>query len=175
MDKKKRKIKSLLEETGALKFGDFELSSGKKSDYYIDIKKASTFPTFLKLIGNVIAEKSSEIDKLAGVALGGVPLVVSASIYSKKPYLMIRKEKKEYGTSERIEGNFSKEDKIMMVEDVTTTGKSLYEAVKTLRDLGTNVNKAIVVVDRNEGAKEFLKSHKIDLISILEADEILKE
>lgn len=175
MKKNIEKIRSLLEETGALKFGEFELSSGKKSNYYIDIKKASTSPVFLKLVGKEILRKAGDVDKLAGVALGGIPLVVAASMYSQKPYLMIRKKKKEYGTTERVEGALSPKDQILMVEDVTTTGNSLLDAVETIREVGGEVKKAVVVVDREEGAKKLLKNHEVDLNPLLRASDLINK
>ncbi len=171
----KKEIKKLLKKTGALKFGEFKLSSGKKSNYYIDIKKASTEPSFLETIGKEISNEVNEEDKLAGVALGGIPLVVTASIYSDKPYLMIRKQKKQYGTAERIEGNFSPNEEIMLIEDVTTTGNSLLDAVKTIRKAGGTVKKAMVVVDRDEGAIELLEKNEVNLIPLLSSKDLLKE
>ncbi|PTD93448.1 orotate phosphoribosyltransferase [archaeon SCG-AAA382B04] len=175
MEQRKQKLKEILKKTGALKFGEFKLSSGKKSDYYIDIKKASTFPEFIKLIGKEISEKLEDADRLAGVALGGIPLVVSASIYSKKPYIMIRKQKKEYGTKERIEGEFNPNDDVVMIEDVTTTGNSLLNAIKIIREQNVEIKKSIVVVDRGEGAKELLKKHGVELIPIFESKDLVKD
>ncbi|MDO5824982.1 MAG: orotate phosphoribosyltransferase, partial [Methanosphaera sp.] len=105
MNEYKNKLIELLKENDVIKFGDFTLSSGKKSDYYVDMKKAITEPEILECVAHLITENIDEdIDKIAGPALGAVPIATATSLISKKPMLMIRKEKKSYGTSKQIEG-----------------------------------------------------------------------
>lgn len=163
---------------GAIKFGDFTLASGKKSRYYVDIKKASTNPRILKIIAHAIKEKISShsisADYIGCVALGGVPIAVAVSLETGSPLIIIRKEVKEYGTKGQIVGEFDKERAVLMVEDVATTGGSVLKAIKTLRDEGLVVRHVIVVVDREEGAAGALDDAGVELIPLVRVSELMK-
>ncbi len=165
-------LKEKLIECGAIKFGEFVLASGKKSKYYVDIKKASTKYEILELMGNMLAEKVKG-DILAGVELGAVPLVAITAIKAKRDYLIIRKEKKGYGTSKLIEGDYKDGQEVDIIEDVVTTGGSVLRAIKILRSAGLTVNRVICVVDREEGGKENLEKEGVELISLIKARELL--
>ena len=104
-----------------------------------------------------------DIDKVAGPALGAVPIATAVSLESKLPLLMIRKEKKGYGTSKLIEGELNEGDNVIVVEDVSTTGGSLLKAIRAINDNGGNVKRAFVVVDREEGAIETFEKKGITL------------
>ena len=155
----------LLKENGVFLEGDFTLSSGKKSNYYINMKKAITEPEILSTISKLITQKIDldDIDKVAGPALGAVPIDTAVSLESKLPLLMIRKEKKGYGTSKLIEGELNEGDNVIVVEDVSTTGGSLLKAIRAINDNGGNVKRAFVVVDREEGAIETFEKEGITL------------
>ena len=155
----------LLKENEVFLKGDFTLSSGKKSDYYINMKKAITNPEILSTISKLIYDeiKDESVDKIAGPALGAVPIATALSLDSKIPLLMIRKEKKGYGTSKLIEGELNQNDEVVVVEDVSTTGGSLLKAINAIKDNGGIVKKAFVVVDRNEGAIENFKELGLEL------------
>lgn len=155
----------LLKENGVFLEGDFTLSSGKKSNYYINMKKAITEPEILSTISKLITQKIDldDIDKVAGPALGAVPIAAAVSLESKLPLLMIRKEKKGYGTSKLIEGELNEGDNVIVVEDVSTTGGSLLKAIRAINDNGGNVKRAFVVVDREEGAIETFEKEGITL------------
>jgi len=165
MDNKKSELITLLKDNHVVKYGKFTLSSGKKSDYYVDMKRAITDPTILSKIAEIISEKimDQKIDKIAGPALGAIPIVTAVSIVSSIPMLMIRKAKKDYGTSELIEGDLNKDDAVIVLEDVTTTGNSLLKAIQAVSSNGGSVMKAFVVVDRDEGAIENLKDEGVEL------------
>ncbi|MCI7428414.1 MAG: orotate phosphoribosyltransferase [Methanobrevibacter sp.] len=155
----------LLKENGVFLEGDFTLSSGKNSNYYINMKKAITEPEILSTISKLITQKIDldDIDKVAGPALGAVPIATAVSLESKLPLLMIRKEKKGYGTSKLIEGELNEGDNVIVVEDVSTTGGSLLKAIRAINDNGGNVKRAFVVVDREEGAIETFEKEGITL------------
>ena len=145
----------ILKENKVFEEGDFTLASGKNSNYYVNMKRAITEPEILSTIAKLINEKvDDDIDKIAGPALGAVPIATAVSLESGKPLLMIRKEKKGYGTSKLIEGDLLEGDNVILVEDVTTTGGSLLKAINAILDNGGVVKKAFVVVDREEGAME---------------------
>lgn len=167
-----------LREAESVKFGEFELSHGGKSNYYIDKYLFETNPSCLRVIGEEIARHLDSIDeddkKLAGVALGAVPLVAIASIKVRNPYLIVRKEQKDYGTAKQIEGHYSDGEEVVVIEDVTTTGQSALNAVSVLRQAGLEVNRVVVVVDRQEGAEDQLNKHNVELEPLLTADALLK-
>ena len=165
-------LKEKLIECGAIQFGDFTLTSGKKSKYYVDIKKASTKHEILELMGDMLAQHvKGEI--LAGVELGAVPLVAITAVKAKRDYLIIRKERKEHGTSKLIEGDFQRGMTVDIIEDVVTTGGSVLRAVKILRENGLKVKRVICVVDREEGGRENLEKEGVELISLLTAGDLL--
>ncbi|WP_458403539.1 orotate phosphoribosyltransferase [Methanobrevibacter sp.] len=163
----------LLKENEVFLEGDFTLSSGKKSSYYINMKKAITEPKILSTISKLISDKikDDEIDKVAGPALGAVPIATAVSLESELPLLMIRKEKKGYGTSKLIEGELIEGDNVIVVEDVSTTGGSLLKAIKAIQENGGNVKRAFVVVDRQEGAIEEFEKAGIKLEPLITVNE----
>ncbi len=171
----KKVLMDLLQKNEVIKVGNFVLSSGKESNYYVDMKKAITQPPILAIIAEIISQKikDEDITKIAGPALGAVPIATAISLESGKPLLMIRKSKKGYGTSNLIEGELKKGDQVVVVEDVTTTGNSLLKAIKAIEDNGGLVKRAFVVVDRLEGAKENLKSYGVNLEPLIVVEEFL--
>ena len=169
----KEQLIDLLKENEVFLEGDFTLSSGKKSNFYINMKKAITEPKILSTISKLITEKinDDEIDKVAGPALGAVPIATAVSLESELPLLMIRKEKKGYGTSKLIEGELNEGDSVIVVEDVSTTGGSLLKAIKAIQENGGNVKRAFVVVDRQEGAIEEFEKAGITLEPLITVNE----
>ncbi len=166
----------ILKENHVFEQGNFTLASGKKSNYYVNMKRAITNPEILSVIAKLISEKidNEKIDKVAGPALGAVPIATAVSLESKLPLLMIRKEKKGYGTSKLIEGDLEKGDNVIVVEDVTTTGGSLFKAIHAIEDNGAIVKKAFVVVDREEGALDSFKSKGIDFEPLILVNELFE-
>ncbi|WP_251341736.1 orotate phosphoribosyltransferase [Haloplanus halophilus] len=161
-----------LRDADAVKFGEFELSHGGTSDYYVDKYLFETDPECLRLIAAAFAERIDE-PKLAGVALGAVPLVAVTSAETGRPYVIARKQEKEYGTGNRIEGRLDEGDRVVVLEDIATTGKSALDAVDALREAGAVVDRVLVVVDREEGARELLAEHGIELDALLTASDLL--
>jgi len=168
IDQKKHLI-ALLKANDVIKFGKFTLSSGRESDYYVDMKKAITDPEILSCVAKIIFDKIKDenIDKIAGPALGAIPIATAVSLHSGIPMLMIRKSQKDYGTSKLVEGEIQEKDRIVVVEDVTTTGNSLLKAIKALSNNGGRISRAFVVVDREEGAENYLKSHGVILEALV--------
>ena len=158
----------------AVKFGEFELSHGGTSDYYIDKYLFETDPECLRLIADAFAERVGET-VLAGVALGAVPLVAATSVATGNPYVIARKKQKEYGTGNRIEGQLAAGEEVVVLEDIATTGQSAVDAVEALREAGAVVHRVIVVVDREEGARERLADNDVDLEALLTATELLAD
>ena len=123
----------------------------------------------------MIKQHSIEADYIGCVALGGVPIAVAVSLETDLPLIIIRKEAKEYGTKGQIVGDFIRNSRVLMVEDVATTGGSVLKAIELLRDEGLVVEHVIVVVDREEGALLALLKAGVDLIPLVKASELLKE
>ncbi|WP_248908741.1 orotate phosphoribosyltransferase [Halocatena marina] len=167
-----RDLIEALQTVDAVQFGTFELSHGGTSDYYVDKYLFETDPHCLGLIADAFAERISE-SKLAGVALGAVPLVTATSVGTDLPYVIVRKKTKEYGSGNRIEGVLEDGEEVVVLEDVATTGQSAIDAVGALREAGATVNRVLVVVDREEGASERLKAEGIELEALLTASELL--
>lgn len=163
-----------LKDAEAVKYGEFELSHGGTSDYYIDKYLFETDPACLDAIATAFANRV-ETTTLAGVALGAVPLVAATALKTGNPYVIARKQTKDYGTGNRIEGQLQSGEEVIVLEDIATTGQSAVDAVQALRDAGAVVNRVIVVVDRQQGASANLAAHDVELESLVTAEELLAE
>jgi orotate phosphoribosyltransferase len=159
--------------------GDFLLRSGKRSRYYLDKYRFETRPDLLGPIGERLAAAARthapNAVRFAGPELGAVALAASASLASGLPFLIVRKEAKEYGTANRIEGPFEAGECICLVEDVVTSGGALLEAVTAVREAGLVVQTAVCVVDREEGGADALARQAVRLRALFSAGELLAE
>lgn len=143
----------------ALLHGDFTLRSGRKSKYYLDKYLFSTQPDVLRELGQMFAAAvTPEVTKLAGAELGGIPLVTAASLASGKPCVFIRNQKKDYGTAKQLEGKVGPDDRVLLVEDVCTSGGQVLEAAKVIEATGAKVVKIVGTIDRQEGAREAIEA-----------------
>ena len=143
----------------ALLHGDFVLRSGKRSSVYLDKYRFETDPALLGPIGAALAELAAEgapHDRLAGPELGAVPLAAATALASGVPFLIVRKAAKDYATEGLIEGVFEPGERVLAIEDVVTTGGALIAAVEVLRAARLTVERALCVLDREEGGGEAL-------------------
>ena len=163
-----------LRDADAVQYGEFELSHGGTSDYYVDKYLFETDTDCLELIAAAFADKIDEA-KLAGVALGAVPLVAVTAVETGRPYVIARKQAKEYGTGNRIEGRLESGEEVVVLEDIATTGTSAIEAAEALREAGAVVDRVLVVVDREEGATEALAEHGLELEALVTASDLLAD
>jgi orotate phosphoribosyltransferase len=146
----------------ALLRGTFTLRSGRTSSYYLDKYLFSTRPEVLRPLAGLFAERIRAVEstlkvkavRLAGAELGGIPLVTAASMETGLPCLFVRGQKKEYGTAKRLEGKINVADKVIIVEDVATTGGAALDAAAALKAEGAIVLAIIATIDRQEGARE---------------------
>jgi len=170
-------LKRALRERAYLE-GDFVLRSGKRSRFYLDKYRFSTQPDLLEAIAARIAAAVSDAEpdavRLAAPELGAVPLAAGASLASRLPYLIVRGQAKEYGTANRIEGQFEPGEKVCLVEDVVTTGGAAVEAIQALRESGLECRTVVCVVDREEGGADALARVGVRLRKIFRAAEILE-
>jgi orotate phosphoribosyltransferase len=157
--------------------GDFLLRSGRRSKYYLDKYRFETRPEILEALGariaQVIAREAPETALLAGPELGAVALAAAASISSRLPFLIVRKEAKAYGTGKRLEGVFEAGQRVCLVEDVVTSGGAAIAAITALREAGLEVRAAVCVVDREEGGARALTDHGVTLWPLFHASELL--
>ena len=155
--------------------GDFVLRSGRRSRYYLDKYRFETRPELLEAIGarlsDLVAEHEPDTDRLAGPELGAVALTAAASLASRLPFLIVRKEAKGYGTDNRLEGTFEPGERVCLVEDVVTSGGAAVAAIRALRDVGLECRTAVCVVDREEGGVDALARHGVRLRALFRAGE----
>jgi orotate phosphoribosyltransferase len=162
-----------LVECGALRFGQFRLTSGATSPYYVDVKKATSRPELLARIADLLGERVAEAEVVAGVELGAVPIVVAVSLATGKPFALLRKGERAHGTGKGIEGTDVSGKTVLVIEDVTTTGGSVADAVGRLRSAGAIVTRVETVVDRGEGARERLEALGVELSALVTAEDLL--
>ena len=165
-----------------IKFGNFTLSSGKKSSYYIDLRLVPSFPhQFRKMIKNLqklIIEKIGldNFDSLVSIPTGGLIIGSALAIETVKPLIYVRNKPKDYGTAKSIEGKISSDMQVIMIDDIATTGTSVLNGIKQLKAEGLSISNACVIINRLEGADKILNSVGItlhQLTDILEITEIL--
>ncbi|MCJ7770715.1 orotate phosphoribosyltransferase [Candidatus Bathyarchaeota archaeon] len=174
----KAELCTLLTRIGALKFGTFTLSGGKLSTYYVDMRIVPSFPEAFKTVENVymnLAENDVGLDsfaRIAGIPTAGVPFASVLAYLLHKPFLYVRQEAKSHGRERQVEGILHPGDKVLVVDDLVTSGGSLLNAVDAIISEGGLVENALVLIDREEGGKEALKSKKISLSSIASMSEV---
>jgi len=165
------KLISRIKETSYLE-GEFTLRSGKKSNYYLDKYLFETCPDILQALGEEFAKYTGDANLIAGAELGGVALAAVTAIQTGKKWIIIRNSKKDYGTSKMIEGKLSKGDRVLLVEDIATTGGQVLEAAKIITSQGGTVEKIVCVIDRRQGARENIEREGFEFESILTKDEL---
>jgi len=152
----------------ALLRGQFTLRSGRQSAYYLDKYRFETQPDILGALGQRLAKRVGKgVDRLAGAELGGIPLVCAASLVTGLPTVLIRNQKKDYGTKKLIEGELNRGDKVLIIEDIATTGGQVLEAAAVIQETGAMVTGILAVIDRQEGARENIEGAGLAFDSLL--------
>jgi orotate phosphoribosyltransferase len=152
--------------TIAVLFGDFTLRSGRKSHYYIDKYRFTTDDKALTALGKLMAQHAGDVDRIAGAELGGVPLAAACAMAAGKPFVIVRNAKKDYGTAKQVEGILNPGDRVLLVEDILTTGGQVLEAHKSLTDAGAKVVRIVATIDRQEGAAQNIAAAGVELHSL---------
>lgn len=160
---------------GVIKIGDFKLSSGLSSPFYIDMRKIYSYPELAKrIVLEFLRELPlDDIEVFVGVESAGIPLAAYMSCLSGKPMAYVRKEKKNYGSGSIVEGDVASK-RVAVVDDVITTGNSILKAVINLMESGAIPIKVAVLVDREQGAEKLLSKYGIKLYSLLKARDLFK-
>jgi len=170
----------ILLRTGAIKFGTFTLASGKLSPYYIDLRLLPSYPeAFRKILGFYVALAKTDIglknfDRIAGIPTAGIPFSAVLAFNLEKPFLYVRKEIKTHGRERRVEGLLMPGDRILLVDDLITTGTSLLGAADAVTAEGAVVKNVLVLIDREEGGKQALSKLGIKLHYLLKISEAAK-
>jgi len=167
-----------LHQNDIIKFGDFTLASGKKSSYYIDLRLVASFPhIFRKMTKNLqklVSEKTGldNFDSLVAVPTGGLVIGSALAIETVKPLIYVRDKPKDYGTTKSIEGKIFSGMKVILVDDVITTGNSVINAIKQLKDAGLSISDVYVIINRLEGANNTLELEEVNLYQLTDVLEI---
>ena len=175
-----KEFATFLHEKGAIKFGDFTLSSGKKSSYYVDLRMVASFPhqfrKMIKHLQNQIIEKVGleNFDYIVSIPTGGLVIASSLAFEIVKPLIYVRNKPKEYGTSKSIEGFIEPGKKVLMIDDVATTGGSIINAIESLKEAGIIVSDSFVIINRMEGATESLEAKGVKMHQLTDIFEITK-
>jgi orotate phosphoribosyltransferase len=157
--------------SNSLKFGLFTLASGKQSPYYIDLRILQSFPNYFRLailaLRDVINKGiGSDFDCLGSIPTSGLVFASALGYEMLKPLIYVRKDSKQYGRTKTIEGYLKPGGKVLLIDDVATTGTSLSNAIKVIRENGAIVKDAVAIISRLEGAEEKLEDIDVRLISI---------
>jgi orotate phosphoribosyltransferase len=159
-----RDLASRIREAALLE-GDFVLSSGRHSNFYVDKYLFSTKPDLLRDVARALSKKLPDgVQRLAGVELGAVPLVVATALVTELPYVIVRKSTKGYGTSRGIEGG----ERVALIEDVVTTGTQAVQAARSLAEAGAEVVTIVAALDRREVPREKLEEFSFETLLRIE-------
>jgi len=174
----KVEMAKILHKIDALKFGLFKLSSGKVTPYYIDLRVVPSFPDAFRQICDFYAQQiTSQVGlenfkRVAGVPLAGIPFASQIAYNLKKPFLYVRKGARLHGRARRVEGILISGDRVLLIDDLVTTGLTLRKAAEAVRAEGGVVTEAVTLLDREEGGKEKLLQSGIKLHSLLRISEV---
>jgi len=168
-----KEFATFLHQKGIIKFGEFTLASGKQSSYYVDLRLVPSYPLeFRKMVKFLENEIEQDIgldnfDSIVSVPTGGLVIASALAIETVKPLIYVRSKPKDYGTSKSVEGKIHEGMKVVMIDDVATTGGSVVNAIKSLKEVNISVKDAYVIVNRMEGADEALLELGVKIHSIL--------
>ena len=176
--KAKVEVAKILHKIDALKFGVFRLTSGKASPYYVDLRVVPSFPDAFREICDFYRDYiTSQIgldnfERIAGVPLAGIPFASQIAYNLRKPFLYVRKGIRHHGRQRRVEGILVSGDRVLLVDDLVTTGLNLKKAAEAIRAEGGVVKGAVALLDREEGGKEKLEKTGIQVHTLLQMHEV---
>jgi len=180
IDDLKKRLKDILLKKSVITGKEFTLSSGKKSNFYVDARITTLDSEGAYLCGKIFFEllKEFQVDAVGGYSIGADPIVSSIAVISfienkPIPAFIIRKEKKEYGTGKAIEGNFKPGMKVALFDDVITSGGSIIKGINTVKENRGDIQVIMSVIDREEGGEERIKEYGYKLISIFKKSDLI--
>ena len=148
--------------------GDFTLRSGRRSKYYLDKYLFETDPALLQELAKLFAQHvTADTTRIAGAELGAVALAAATAIACARPFVIVRNSRKaDYGTGKLIEGRLNRGERVLLVEDIVTSGGQAIEAVRVLHEQGAIVQKLVAVIDREEGGRQAIEKAGIPFESL---------
>ncbi len=161
-------------EIGAIQLGSFKLKSGIESPYYIDLRRAISHPKLLARMSDLMWQKASSLsfDVICGVPYAALALSTGISLRYNQPMIMVRKEVKDHGTRQLIEGIYKENDQALIIEDIITSGESIVSTAQTLHSKGLIVKDAVVFLDREQGGEQRIGSVGIQVHPVLTASKL---
>jgi orotate phosphoribosyltransferase len=179
IEERSKELAPLLWESNCLDFGEFTLTSGKKSPYYVDLRLLPSHPEkFARAIekaADFLEAEPVDFDAICAVPTGGLPFGTALAQRMEKPLTYVRKEGKSHGEGRKIEGEISQGDRVLLVDDIITTGGSVISAGQSVREAGAQVDQVAVLVDRTEGAAKNLEEEDFDLLKLANIGPVVEE
>jgi orotate phosphoribosyltransferase len=163
----------VLKKTNALEFGAYKLSSGRITPYYVDLRVIPSFPDAFQAVSDILTNTvkrdidTDSFDRVAGIPIAGTPFAALLAFRLSKPFLYTRQNLRLRGRERRVEGVLIPGDRVLLVDDLVTTGQSLKRAASAIRTEGGVVSDALVLLDREEGGRERLARNGINLHFVL--------
>lgn len=172
----KERIVFSLYDIGAIKFGSFKLKSGINSPIYIDLRLIISYPKLLSQIANEILIETHHLEKecICGVPYTALPIATALSLQHNIPMVMRRKEIKDWGTRKVIEGAYDKGNRCLVIEDLITSGSSIFETIAPLEEEGLIVKDAAVLIDREQGGRQNLAGKGYQLHAVFKLSSIIE-
>jgi len=177
---KRARLRDIIAERCFSRGKPFQLASGRWSDFYFNMKPAMLDPEGIDLLADLVLARIADIDAkyIGGLVMGSVPVSVAVALKSHatpspRQAFWVRKETKDHGAKSRIDGYLAEGANVIMVEDVTTTGGSVLQAIEEVKKRGCKIAAVITIVDRLEGAKEHLAEAGIELIALYDAKDFM--
>ena len=170
-----RRLATALFEAGCVRFGDFVLHSGAHSPVYIDLRRLVAYPETLGLVARSYARLLGDLsyDRLAAIPYAGLPIGTAVSLHIGRPLIYPRKEVKDYGTRRQVEGGYSAGERVVVLDDLISSGESKLEAIRALESEGLRVGDVAVLIDREQGGREDLAGHGYQLHAVLTLRELV--